>query len=106
MYMEIQRIIISEEESKLVSDFCGEYIGLEIDFNRLMPVVEKIEATENKEGFCSYAVDIESLECTIKDYGKADSHESFISYQEGESKILCVYEAIIEFINFHNKNKE
>jgi hypothetical protein len=43
--MEIQRIIITEKERKLVSDFISEDIGLQIDFNKLMSVVEKINKT-------------------------------------------------------------
>jgi len=47
--MEIQKIIITKEESELLSGFLGEDIGLEIDFNRLMPVVEKCKEVRNEK---------------------------------------------------------
>jgi len=40
--MEIQKLKISEQDRKSVSSFMGEEYPSEIDFNLLMPVVEKI----------------------------------------------------------------
>lgn len=40
--MEIYKIKITEKDRQLVSGFMGEGYPLEIDFNCLMPVVQKI----------------------------------------------------------------
>jgi hypothetical protein len=91
--MEIQKLKISEEERKLVSDFIGEDIGSEIDFNRLMPVVENIEGL---------SIDFEIHRETCKVWYKG---ERLFQRQLGETKIKAVWLAVIGFIEWYNKEQ-
>lgn len=90
--MEIQLIKISEEERQLLSTFYGEDLGNEIDFNRLMPVVEKIEAIDNDD----LIIEIRFRLCHI------EYDEFGIRNFVGETKIQSVYKAVVEFIKWYN----
>lgn len=107
--MEIQTIKISEEDRKLLSDFYGEDLGNEIDFNRLMPVVEKIEslgyATKFRyEAFTSgpenayHDIEIFSL-------NENNGYKRVACCMDRIPKIKAVYKAVVEFIKWYNQNK-
>ena len=70
----------------------------------LMPVVEKIENT-NLFPTTENAVNVTigaTLYCLIQDnYG-----EKFEIVGQGKTKLLSVYQAVVEFINFYNKNNK
>jgi hypothetical protein len=86
--MEIQTIKISEADRELLFQFYGEDLGNDIDFNRLMPVVEKIAdiGAEKKGQTIDKAFElIGSLPIT--------------------SKLEWVYKGVIEFIKWFNQQK-
>jgi hypothetical protein len=87
--MEIQRIKISELDRILLSAFMNERYPLEIDFNWLMPVVEKI-------GSMGYIVSIVGYNCRIE-----GDHILFTSKRY--NKMQSTYETVIEFIAWYNK---
>lgn len=102
--MEIYKIKISEQDRQLVSGFMGEEYPLEIDFNWLMPVVEKIENSLKWK----YEVEIGNnlyhpvimYRCTIHDEGNA----LYLEFEDKE-KIKAVWLAVVEFIKGNTKNK-
>jgi hypothetical protein len=78
--MQIQRLKISEEERILVSVFMGEEYPNEIDFNRLMPVVEKI------------------LQLNV-----FTSYQLWVSDSLRSADINTVRDAVIDFIQWYKK---
>lgn len=67
-----------------------------VDWNWLMKVVEKIENL-------GYGVTIGMADyCVIQNDWKEDMKEIYSMTKNG--KLLCVYDACVEFINWHNKN--
>ena len=63
----------------------------------LMPVVEKIESL-------GYGVTIGMTDyCVIQNDWKEDLEEICSMTENG--KLLCTYNAVVEFIKWHNKNK-
>jgi hypothetical protein len=80
----------------------GEYFApIELKYNTswdwLMPVVEKIESL-------GFQVTIGSeCYCVIQDGWKEGLEE--IHYMKDNSKLLCTYGAVVEFIKWHNEQK-
>jgi hypothetical protein len=97
--MEISIVKMNKDESNLLSNFIGEKIGDEIDFNRLMPVVEKIEGMG-----CIVEIWLSGGKgCRItKVMSKTKSWTVPI---ESNSTIETVYKAVVEFIKWYNENK-
>jgi hypothetical protein len=98
--MEIQSITISNEDRQLISTFYGEDLGNEIDFNRLMPVVEKISKHYDVSirwyaGDCSCWINKQTLEGV-----------EICSYGNFEPSIVNAYKAVVEFIKWHNTQKQ
>lgn len=93
-------VTATEEERILVSQFMDLDYPIEIDWNRLMPVVEKIE---NK----GYKFDIigsyhmgRRHKIRINGVGKGDA--SIEINDEGKTKIEAVCIAVVQFIQWHN----
>lgn len=80
------------------------YLMFDYQWNWLMPVVEKIENLEylNRMGrFNVNAINFEeNYTCVIK-----DNEQPFIQV-EGEDKRTATYNAVIDFIEWYNENKE
>lgn len=80
------------------------------DWNILMPVVEKIENTKIK----NYSISTDITDCktyiSVYHYGEGGKWSILISnYNEKYkdfNKIQRTYQAVIEFINFYNKQEE
>lgn len=90
--------LISGENQRLLSEFMNREFPLRIDWNTMMPVVEKIESydyvtdIEKDDGlhFCEISVQ------DLKDEGK------IICGHKGSTKFEAVYEACIKFITWFN----
>jgi len=84
----------------------GPYVGdkpLEMyhkSWDWLIPVVEKIENLED------YRFDITIRQETITILDKNNNKEIYCFFGEGESKLEIVYGAVIEFIQWYNKQNE
>jgi hypothetical protein len=91
--MEIQKIKISEQERLLVSEFMGEEYPSEIDFNWLMPVVEKIESL-------GFQFHIGNEGAAIKKWWFRSNVPDLGSVQE--TKIAATWEICIRFIKWYN----
>ena len=66
----------------------------------LMPVVEKIESLEINKLYT--VVDIAIYQCSI--YHKKLKEVKFFNFKD--SKIEAVYQTVVEFIEWYNKNKQ
>lgn len=105
--MEIQIINISEKGRRLISQFMNVEYPSQIDFNHLMPVVEKIVDVLGKQ-FPTSSIDFKICygEIKIMAYNE-DDHDRPYSYlyldHSGKSQIEEVYKAVIEFIKWYNK---
>jgi hypothetical protein len=75
------------------------------DWNKLMPVVEKIEKIENSR----FGFTIDPLGVEITDYKDKPSGGPIISVSayldNGDTKISMIYDAIYQFIQWHNKQQ-
>jgi len=81
--------------------FEGEELKYHTSWDWLMPVVEKIELVMLENDNSINVTIGSSLYCTIQ-----DSHMEVIELNTCEpTKILTVYKAVVEFINWYNKNK-
>lgn len=67
----------------------------------LMPVVEKIEATLDDDGYGNNVL-IETSSCTIL---SVNDGSVVIGFTEGITKREATYQAVVEFIKWYNKNK-
>lgn len=67
----------------------------------LMPVVEKIEATLDDDGYGNNVL-IETSSCTIL---SGNDGSVVIGFTEGITKREATYQAVVEFIKWYNKNK-
>ena len=80
------------------------------DWNILMPVVEKIENTKIKDYSISTDITDDKTFINVWHYGDGGKWSILISNLNEEykdfNKIQRTYKAIIEFINFYNKQKE
>lgn len=63
-------------------------------YDWIMPVVEKIEAIEDNDGFTPFVVEIICNDTAIKDQINRD----IICYEECETKIESIFKAVVEFI--------
>jgi hypothetical protein len=97
--MEIQTIKVSEDDRTIVSLFMNEEYPINIDFNWLMPVVDKIESL----GFNTHIVNIKSgKKCLMHIY----NFDGFSVSETGKNKIKIVYTNVVKFIKWYNENKE
>jgi hypothetical protein len=89
--MEIQTIRISENDKILLSVFMDEEYPISIDFNWLIPVIDRIFKLEfdKVEGLREYSLKQE----TIFDEVVFGFH----------SDIINVYNVVVEFIKWYNK---
>jgi len=71
------------------------------EWNWLMPVVEKIEATLDDDGYGNNVL-IETSSCTIL---SGNDGSVVIGFTEGITKTEATYQAVVEFINQYNFNK-
>lgn len=93
-------VTISAEEFKLVKSFFPSFTratGIKtndyvIDWNSLMPLVEKIESTIGTR------ITIKGVECEI-------SIVDYYDLQIERLKIQSVYKAVLEFIEWYNNQK-
>lgn len=87
----------------LINDNMDWYTSEELEFHKswnwLMPVVKKIESLDKIEG-CKYLVTICSDVCRI------DTVNDEITWKRGSTKILAVYQAVIKFIEWYNKENK
>ena len=94
------------ENNKLIAEFIdnrttAENLMFDFSWDWLMPVVEKIELVMLENDNSINVTIGSSLYCTIQ-----DSHMEVIELNTCEpTKILTVYKAVVEFINWYNKNK-
>ena len=66
-----------------------------------MPVIDKIESFTDDLNQCRYNVEIEQcFVCIIDNHNSEDIIEL-----DADKKIDAVYQAVVEFIKFYNKNK-
>ena len=78
------------------------------DWNKLMPVIEKIETLENKR----FGVCIDVLDTMIMDYKVNDDEGEKIIIQtdiypdNGDSKISITHAAVYQFIYWLNQQKQ
>lgn len=78
-----------------------EYQRYHVDWNWLMPVVDKIESTPFSNFLYSspgYWVVIDGDSCEIK-----EDKLTIITKSKGVSKIDAVYKAVVEFIKWYNE---
>jgi hypothetical protein len=108
---------MNTENNKLIADFMnlkvvnglaffkveGENAVGEIqyhsDWNWLMSVVGKIEATKDEENNGNYYVEIYTSSCMI--FSNGDYVNEIVS-TSADTKIEAVYQAVVEFINNYN----
>ena len=80
------------------------------DWNILMPVIEKIENTKIKDYSISTDITDDKTFINVWHYGDGGKWSILISNLNEEykdfNKMQRTYKAIIEFINFYNKQKE
>tara|TARA_R110002110_G_scaffold171114_5_gene373380 strand:+ start:501 stop:836 length:336 start_codon:yes stop_codon:yes gene_type:complete len=109
----------NQENNKLITEFmglapneCGVYqtkrgpyhlenLSYHISWSWLMDVVEKIESFEDDNRCCKYNVKIEQCWVEIIDNQTSDE----IIMKINDDKRRAVYEAVVAFINWYNKNK-
>lgn len=103
------------KNNRLIAEFMGNNRGMIFtselpvyhnDWNELIPAVEKIEQLQgkNRGGYNeSYKVIIYNNTCEI--WRATEGHEYRLLFQrDGATKIEASYKAVIQFINWHNKN--
>ncbi len=106
--MDIQKIKISERDRIILSSFMGEDYPIEIDYNWLMPVVEKIENMSlgdvyiDKEPYYNASVCfvIEYHSCRVDLYGSMNLYKGLFSNCDGKLKSLLL--VVIEFIKYYH----
>tara|TARA_R110001599_G_scaffold45944_2_gene135251 strand:+ start:216 stop:557 length:342 start_codon:yes stop_codon:yes gene_type:complete len=72
----------------------------------LMPVVEKIESFEDDDKCCKYNVNIQQSWVEILDNENLDEIVFMTSCGTLLTKKELVYLAVVEFINWYNKNQK
>tara|TARA_R100001509_G_C4871175_1_gene216729 strand:+ start:53 stop:349 length:297 start_codon:yes stop_codon:yes gene_type:complete len=94
------------KNNKLIAEFMGLeaneqkiIILYQYSWDWLMPVVEKIEAQQTDNGLFEFRIHIEKTLIV--------SSEDFTTYIEsdGGNRFENTYNAVVDFINEHNKNK-
>lgn len=94
------------ESNKTIAEFMGQKyqfatdLHYEISWGRLMPVIDKIESLGY--GTELYSSQRDGYFFSIGKYGSTTAlHDS-----QSESRIECVYNAVVEFITEYNKTKK
>lgn len=89
-------------DSKYKNVWYGEKnLKFNTSWNWLMPVIDKIESFTDDLNQCRYNVEIEQcFVCIIDNHNSEDIIEL-----DADKKIDAVYQAVVEFIKFYNKNK-
>lgn len=101
--MEVQRIKVAESDRVLVSGFMGEEFPAEIDFNWLMPVVDKIGFLNFDVMVHLYVESKNGKKYNIRRCLIEDSYKGEISIDErDELPIIAMWKAVIKFIQWHN----
>ena len=103
-----------EKNNKIIAEFLGMDDDIEYQFDNswdwLMEVVEKIENTKIKDYSISTNITNNKTYISIWHYGEGSKWSILISNFNEEykdfNKIKRKYKAVIEFINFYNKQKE
>lgn len=78
-------------------DFHSLHLKFDTSWDWLMPVVEKIESL-------GYTVDIANSDYQIRKTG--DTEAFIFHYGPDRPKIKAVYEAVVEFIEWYNQQKQ
>lgn len=107
--MEKEIIEITKEEFHLIKKFYPPFKRADllntnkfiIDWNNLMPVVEKINRTKYDEKYC-FSVYIYNSSCHINN--PSDIHVETIVRDRG--LIGCVWDAVVELIKWYNENNK
>ena len=98
------------ERQRCHSDRIKDIYQYDRDWNLLMEVVEKIENTKIKDYSISTDITDDKTFISIWHYGDGSKWSILISNYNEEykdfNKIQRTYKAVIEFINFYNKQKE
>ena len=111
--MEIQTVSLSDEDKELVSLFIKEKCPDAVDFNFLMPIVEKIESFgcsfeifktpsfTNPKEMCQ--------RCSIEPMSnwtlpRFEEWPDSLVYITDDSKIIAVWLAVNEFIKWYNRH--
>ena len=81
------------------SGFTAEQTKFNKDWDWLMSVVGKIEATKDEENNGNYYVEIYTSSCII--FSNGDYVNEIVS-TSADTKIEAVYQAVVEFINNYN----
>lgn len=104
------KVTISAEDFKLIKSFLPSFsraAGIKtndyvIDWNSIMPVVEKIESLDDEK-----SVSINGTLCLIKgDHTAVGGWDLITASCDGPTKIQAVYKAVVEFIKWYNNQKE
>ena len=104
--MEIQRIVISERDRQLISVFMGEDYPTNIDFNWLMPVVEKVTSLTKEKRYIPPGKYLEYKEQRDKYDEQWEKLFDYQAYNFFSGEIKSIYQAIVEFIKWYNSNKD
>jgi len=84
------------------TSFTAEQTKFHKDWNWLMEVVDKIESTRDEKNNGFFYVEIYTTLCIIFNNG---NYLNEIVSAEGKTKLEATYKAVVEFINYYNKNK-
>jgi len=117
--MEIQRIKISEEDRSIVSIFMKEECPLEIDFNWLMPVIEKIEDIDIRNNGYDFPK-VKFLGDNVEIFAYATYRGTAYYWKkwytiggkwvchtnQATTKIEAAWLAVVEFIRWYNPQKQ
>ena len=107
MLTSVKTIKISETNRVLISDFMGEKYPAEIDFNWLMPVVEKIDKMHYIISIIGNTCEIKTQPFLIgmKDNAETHRHHRLTIEITRDTKIQSVFRAVLECIKSHNQTK-
>lgn len=89
-------VVMDDHGAKFVAEY-------DTSWEHLMRIVDKIEATFNKEGLRPFVL-IGTTFVRIDSPGQGEPIEKRII--DGESKILALYDVCVEFVKQYNKAKQ
>ncbi len=104
----VNAVKITWQERELISYFMNRtYEELELDFNTLMVIVEKIEEIDDS----CYWVNINGMQCDISmavNHNIPEDNFKIANFnsENSKSKLESVCKAVLEFINWHNRSKQ